>query len=46
MTSVKWLERITLIDTPFEGYQQAHAYRLAPQRGHEASRSTRMRRGR
>ena len=28
MTSVKWLERITVLDAPFEGYQQAHAYRL------------------
>jgi DMSO/TMAO reductase YedYZ molybdopterin-dependent catalytic subunit len=28
MTSVKWLDRITLLDRPFEGYQQAHAYRL------------------
>jgi sulfane dehydrogenase subunit SoxC len=28
MTSVKWLERITLLDRPFEGYQQARGYRL------------------
>ncbi len=28
MTSVKWLERITLLDAPFEGYQQTHGYRL------------------
>jgi DMSO/TMAO reductase YedYZ molybdopterin-dependent catalytic subunit len=28
MTSVKWLERITVLDTPFEGYQQARSYRL------------------
>ena len=28
MTSVKWLERIALLDTPFEGYQQARGYRL------------------
>jgi sulfane dehydrogenase subunit SoxC len=28
MTSVKWLERITLVDRPFEGYQQSHSYRL------------------
>src|SRR3954449_1886313 len=28
MTSVKWLERITVVDTPFEGYQQARGYRL------------------
>src|SRR5262249_5397317 len=32
MTSVKWLERITPIDRPFDGYQQANAYRL---RAHE-----------
>ena len=28
MTSVKWLERLTVLDTPFEGYQQAHSYRV------------------
>ena len=28
MTSVKWLRRITLVDQPFEGYQQSHSYRL------------------
>lgn len=28
MASVKWLERITVIDEPFEGYQQARGYRL------------------
>lgn len=28
MTSVKWLERITVLDRPFEGYQQARGYRL------------------
>jgi DMSO/TMAO reductase YedYZ molybdopterin-dependent catalytic subunit len=28
MTSVKWLARIDLVDQPFDGYQQAHAYRL------------------
>ena len=27
MTSVKWLERIDVLDEPFEGYQQAGAYR-------------------
>jgi sulfane dehydrogenase subunit SoxC len=27
MTHVKWLERITVLDEPFEGYQQAHQYR-------------------
>ncbi len=28
MTSVKWLEQITVLERPFEGYQQAHGYRL------------------
>ena len=28
MASVKWLERITVLDRPFDGYQQAHGYRL------------------
>jgi DMSO/TMAO reductase YedYZ molybdopterin-dependent catalytic subunit len=28
MTSVKWVERITVLDQPFEGYQQARGYRL------------------
>ncbi len=28
MTNVKWLERITLTDEPFAGYQQARGYRV------------------
>jgi sulfane dehydrogenase subunit SoxC len=28
MTSVKWLDRITVLERPFEGYQQARGYRL------------------
>ena len=28
MTSVKWLERITVLERPFDGYQQVHAYRF------------------
>lgn len=28
MTSVKWLERITLVDAPWDGYQMSHSYRL------------------
>ncbi len=28
MTSVKWLDRITVLEEPFSGYQQAHGYRL------------------
>ncbi len=27
MTHVKWLDRITVLTEPFEGYQQAHQYR-------------------
>jgi DMSO/TMAO reductase YedYZ molybdopterin-dependent catalytic subunit len=27
MTSVKWLERITVLDAPYDGYQNARAYR-------------------
>lgn len=28
MASVKWLERITVVDRPFAGYQQAQSYRV------------------
>jgi sulfane dehydrogenase subunit SoxC len=28
MTNVKWLERLTAVDTPFTGYQQQSAYRF------------------
>jgi DMSO/TMAO reductase YedYZ molybdopterin-dependent catalytic subunit len=28
MTNVKWLSAVTLLDRPFDGYQQATAYRL------------------
>jgi DMSO/TMAO reductase YedYZ molybdopterin-dependent catalytic subunit len=28
MTHVKWLSRVTVVDEPFAGYQQTHAYRL------------------
>lgn len=27
MTNVKWLTQITVVDEPFEGYQQMHSYR-------------------
>ena len=30
MTNVKWLTRITVLDEPFTGYQQAQGYRLRP----------------
>jgi hypothetical protein len=28
MTNVKWLMQIEVLDAPFDGYQQEHAYRL------------------
>jgi DMSO/TMAO reductase YedYZ molybdopterin-dependent catalytic subunit len=28
MASVKWLDRITVVDAPFHGYQQARGYRI------------------
>ncbi|MFN2543120.1 MAG: sulfite oxidase [Actinomycetota bacterium] len=31
MASVKWLERITVLDEPFSGHQQFHAYRMRQQ---------------
>jgi DMSO/TMAO reductase YedYZ molybdopterin-dependent catalytic subunit len=34
MTSVKWLGRITVLDEPFDGYQQSRSYRLR-QREHD-----------
>jgi DMSO/TMAO reductase YedYZ molybdopterin-dependent catalytic subunit len=37
MASVKWLTRITLVDSPFDGYQQSHAYRV---RAHEDDEGT------
>ena len=42
MTSVKWLERITLLDRPFEGYQQAHSDRLRQEEDEEGEALTRM----
>jgi sulfane dehydrogenase subunit SoxC len=42
MTNVKWLERITLIDTPFEGYQQRTSYRLRLEEDEEGEPVTRM----
>ena len=43
MTNVKWLERITVLDTPFDGYQQAHAYRFRRDEDDEGEPITRMR---
>jgi DMSO/TMAO reductase YedYZ molybdopterin-dependent catalytic subunit len=42
MTSVKWLERITVLDRPFEGYQQTHAYRFRRDEDDEGEPLTRM----
>ena len=42
MTSVKWLDRITLLDTPFDGYQQAHGYRLRQTPDEQGEPVTRM----
>jgi DMSO/TMAO reductase YedYZ molybdopterin-dependent catalytic subunit len=42
MTSVKWLERITVVDTPFDGYQQAHSYRFRRSEDEEGEPVTRM----
>jgi hypothetical protein len=43
MTSVKWLERITVLDRPFDGYQQAQAYRFRRSEDDEGEPVTRMR---
>jgi DMSO/TMAO reductase YedYZ molybdopterin-dependent catalytic subunit len=43
MTSVKWLERITVLDRPFDGYQQTHAYRFRRHEDEEGEPLTRMR---
>jgi DMSO/TMAO reductase YedYZ molybdopterin-dependent catalytic subunit len=43
MTNVKWLERITVLDRPFAGYQQAHAYRFRRNEDDEGEPVTRMR---
>jgi DMSO/TMAO reductase YedYZ molybdopterin-dependent catalytic subunit len=42
MTHVKWLERITLIDEPFEGYQQAKQYRMKQSEDEAGDPVTRM----
>ena len=42
MTSVKWLERITVLDEPFDGYQQARSYRLRQAPGDDGEPVTRM----
>ena len=42
MTSVKWLTRITVVDRPFTGYQQTHAYRFRRSEEDEGTPVTRM----
>lgn len=42
MASVKWLERITVLEGPFEGYQQARGYRLRQGPDEEGTPVSRM----
>src|SRR5215208_5734701 len=42
MTNVKWLARITLLEEPFEGYQNAVAYRMYSADGEPGDPLTRM----
>jgi sulfane dehydrogenase subunit SoxC len=42
MTNVKWLEQITVLDRPFDGYQQAAAYRMRADDEDEGEPLTRM----
>jgi DMSO/TMAO reductase YedYZ molybdopterin-dependent catalytic subunit len=42
MTSVKWLERIVLLDAPFQGYQQARSYRVRQTPDEDGEPVTRM----
>ena len=42
MTHVKWLTRITAVDTPFTGYQQANAYRFRRDENDEGQPLTRI----
>jgi DMSO/TMAO reductase YedYZ molybdopterin-dependent catalytic subunit len=43
MASVKWLERIEVIDRPFDGVQQAHSYHFRTAPGETGVPCTRMR---
>ena len=43
MTSVKWLKRITVVTEPFDGYQQAIAYRFTTSEDDPGRPVTRMR---
>ena len=42
MTSVKWLGRVTLLDAPYDGYQQSHSYRLRQHEDEEGVPLTRI----
>jgi DMSO/TMAO reductase YedYZ molybdopterin-dependent catalytic subunit len=42
MTNVKWLHRITVLDAPFAGYQQAKGYRLRRDEDDPGTPVTRM----
>jgi DMSO/TMAO reductase YedYZ molybdopterin-dependent catalytic subunit len=42
MTNVKWLTAITVVDEPFQGYQQAAAYRYRDNEEDEGTPVTRM----
>lgn len=42
MTNVKWLKRITVLNEPFRGYQQANAYRLIRSEDDPGTPITRM----
>ena len=42
MASVKWLHRITVLDSPFEGYQQVRGYRLRQTPSEEGEPVSRM----
>jgi len=42
MTNVKWLSRVTLLEQPFEGFQNAVAYRMYDAEGEPGDSLTRM----
>lgn len=42
MTNVKWLQRITILDASFEGYQQARGYRMRQSEDEPGKPVTRM----
>ena len=43
ITSVKWLRRISIVDRPFDGYQQTHSYRLRREEGEPGEPLSRIR---